>query len=159
MAKTKTIEFGKFMSGDYKVKKRTQRTEKNTLSNAAKIGAGLALPLALGSPFGAVLGATKAFASTSANTPAVVAVPSNASEWMGEKTLLALAHVLDPVVDILVALSFPVASVIIVGACFFFMMGNSEKAWTTIQHASLGYVLIQVSPLILDVLKQIGNAV
>ncbi|MFP5115735.1 hypothetical protein ACSU64_25700 [Bacillaceae bacterium C204] len=78
---------------------------------------------------------------------------------MGTQTLSALAHVLDPVVDVLVALSFPVASVIIVGACLFFMMGNSEKAWTTIQNASLGYVLIQVSPLILDVLKQVGNAV
>ena len=78
---------------------------------------------------------------------------------MGEQTISALAHALDPLVDVLVALSFPIASVIIVGGCFFFMLGNSEKAWSTIQNAGLGYVLIQISPLILNILKQIGNAV
>jgi hypothetical protein len=82
-----------------------------------------------------------------------------AKEWMSQQTLSTLAHVLDPLVDIMVALSFPIASVIIVGSCFFFMFDKSEKAWSMIMKAGLGYVLIQVSPLILDVLKQVGNAV
>ena len=78
---------------------------------------------------------------------------------MGQQTLHALAHILDPVIDILVALSLPVALSVIVGSCFFFIFGKAEKAWTSIQNAGLGYVLIQVSPLILNVLKQVGNAV
>jgi hypothetical protein len=78
---------------------------------------------------------------------------------MSEQALSTLAHVLDPVVDILVALSFPIASVIIVGSCFQFMFDRADKGWTMIQNAGLGYVLIQVSPLILNVLKQVGNAV
>lgn len=152
--KTQTIKFNDFMNGEHKKPKK-----KGAVKKAVKVASGLALPLALGSPIGLALGVTKVLASTNETVPVVAAVPVGASEWMGEKTLSALAHVLDPVVDILVALSFPVASVIIVGACFFFMLGNSEKAWSTIQNASLGYVLIQVSPLILDVLKQVGNAV
>jgi hypothetical protein len=75
------------------------------------------------------------------------------------QTLSTLAHILDPIVDILVALSFPIASVIIVGSCFQFMFDRADKGWTMIQNAGLGYVLIQVSPLILNVLKQVGNAV
>lgn len=39
------------------------------------------------------------------------------------------------------------------------MLGNSEKAWSTIMNAGLGYVLIQMSPLFLDILKTIGEAV
>jgi hypothetical protein len=152
--KTQTIKFNDFMNGEHKKPKKKGKAKK-----VVKLASGLALPLALGSPIGLALGVTKVLASTNESVPVVTAVPVGASEWMGEKTLSALAHVLDPVVDILVALSFPVASVIIVGACFFFMLGNSEKAWSTIQNASLGYVLIQVSPLILDVLKQVGNAV
>ena len=69
-----------------------------------------------------------------------------------------LTNILDPVIQILVAISFPVASVIMIGACFFFMFGNSEKAWSLIMNAGLGYVLIQLSPLFLDILKEVGHA-
>lgn len=145
MARTQTIQFSDFMSGNYNKKKVDKKKLRPNLKAVAKTA--VAVPIISG------LTGKYAFAAT----PEVVT--AGATEWMGEKTLQALAHVLDPVVDILVALSFPVASVIIVGACFFFMLGNSEKAWSTITSASLGYVLIQVSPLILNVLKQVGNAV
>lgn len=166
MSKAKVIKFNDFMTGDYKVKEKERRKAKikksqEIIEGVGRIGAGLALPLALGTPIGLglVMGVSRAFASTTVPAAAPIAVEVTAKEWMGEQTLSALAHVLDPVVDILVALSFPVASVIIVGACFLFMFGNSEKGWGLIQNAGLGYILIQVSPLILDVLKQVGNAV
>lgn len=143
--RTETIKFSEFMSEGYKDKKKNKKKLQPILRAVAKTA--ITVPI--------ISGFTGKYAF--AATPEVMT--AGASEWMGEKTLQALAHVLDPVVDILVALSFPVASVIIVGACFFFMLGNSEKAWSTITNASLGYVLIQVSPLILNVLKQIGNAV
>ncbi|MGG3803192.1 hypothetical protein [Metabacillus fastidiosus] len=57
----------------------------------------------------------------------------------------------------MVALSFPIASVIIIGGYFFFMIGKSERAWSTIQNAGLGYVLIQVMPLLLNILKEVGG--
>lgn len=138
--RTETMSIREFMSGDYKNDKKPKRYG----SIARRVGTSIAIPMILAKP---------AFAATPE------AIPATAKEWMGEQTLSALAHVLDPVVDILVALSFPVASVIIVGACFLFMFSNAEKAWTMIQNAGLGYVLIQVSPLILNVLKQVGNAV
>lgn len=70
-----------------------------------------------------------------------------------------LATVLDPLINLMVAVSFPIASVIILGGCFFFMIGNSEKAWDTIFKAALGFVLIQLSPLFLDILRNVGEAV
>ncbi|KQL20458.1 hypothetical protein [Cytobacillus solani] len=156
----KTIAFKDFMSGDFKEKEKNKRKKivKRTLSAASTIS----IPLMLTGSVGAVglaISGVKVLASTSVAIPVHEAIPVTAKEWMGEQTLSALAHVLDPVVDILVALSFPVASVVIVGACFFFIFGNAEKAWSMIQNAGLGYVLIQVSPLILNVLKQVGNAV
>lgn len=78
---------------------------------------------------------------------------------IADKSLEMLATILDPVVQVLVAISFPIASVIMITGCFFFMLGNSEKAWSTIMNAGLGYVLIQMSPLFLDILKTIGEAV
>lgn len=145
MAKIQSIPFRQFVNGEYKSTK-LQNNRKAAGKIIRRVATSITVPLVFAKP---------AFAAT--DSPAVI--QAGAAEWMGEKTLSALAHVLDPVVDILVALSFPVASVIIVGSLFFFMFGNAEKAWTTIQNAGLGYVLIQVSPLILNVLKQVGDAV
>lgn len=94
---------------------------------------------------------------------AVNAIPINTipqhTGFIADKSLEVLATALDPLVQILVAISFPIASVIMVGACFFFMFGNSEKAWNMIMNAGLGYVLIQLSPLFLQILREVGEAV
>jgi nitrate reductase NapE component len=154
----KAIQFNDFMSGDYKVKAKEKRQK--TIRKATKLATAALLPLATGGAVGSLGFVMKAFAATNA-VPVIapVAVETGIKAWAGAQTISQLAHVLDPVVDILVALSFPIASVVIVGSCFLFMFGNTEKAWTGIQNAGLGYVLIQVSPLILDVLKQVGSAV
>ena len=89
-----------------------------------------------------------------ANTPEMI--PTG---YVADKSLEMLANVLDPVIQILVSISFPIASVIMIGACFFFMFGNSEKAWSMIMNAGLGYVLIQLSPLFLEILRKVGEAV
>ena len=78
---------------------------------------------------------------------------------IGEASLNMLANVLDPLIQLLVAISLPVASVIMVGGCFFFMIGRSERAWDTIFNAGLGYVLVQMSPLFLNILREVGKAV
>lgn len=86
----------------------------------------------------------------------VVAQPTGI---IADTSLDMLANILDPLVQIMVAISFPIASVIMVGSCFFFMFGNSEKAWSGIMKAGLGYVIIQMSPLFLSILRQVGEAV
>ncbi|MEK4128565.1 hypothetical protein NYE67_02735 [Solibacillus sp. FSL W8-0474] len=92
------------------------------------------------------------------NTIPVNSIPQQTG-FIADKSLEILANALDPLVQILVAISFPIASVIMVGACFFFMFGNSEKAWNMIMNAGLGYVLIQLSPLFLQILREVGDAV
>jgi len=88
--------------------------------------------------------------------PEVLAQPVGV---IADASLTALANVLDPLVQLMVAISFPIASVIMIGGMFFFMVGNTEKAWSTIFNAGLGYVLIQLSPLFLDILRRVGEAV
>ena len=78
---------------------------------------------------------------------------------VADTSLTMLANVLDPLVNLMVAISFPIASVIMIGGCFFFMLGNSEKAWSTIFNASLGYIVIRLSPMFLDILRNVGDSV
>jgi nitrate reductase NapE component len=156
---TKVMKFNEFMSGDYKLKDKAKRQKR--IAKATKLATAALLPLATCGAVGTVGFAMKAFAMTN-DVPVMLASPVievGAKQWAGETALSTLAHALDPVIDILVALSFPIASVVIVGSCFLFMFGNSEKAWTGIQNAGLGYVLIQVSPVILEVLKKVGESV
>ena len=88
--------------------------------------------------------------------PPVIAEPAGV---IADTSLEMLANVLDPLLQLMVAVSFPIASVIMVGACFFFMFNNSEKAWDMIGKAALGYVIIQLSPLFLEILRKVGESV
>lgn len=166
MAKANVIKFNEFMTGEYKVEEKDKRQRR--AKKATQLAVSAVLPIATCGAVGTLGFAMKAFAATNVipvmmaaplTSTAPVVVDVGAKAWMGSQTLSTLAHVLDPLVDIMVALSFPIASVIIVGSCFFFMFGKSDKAWDGIMKAGLGYVLIQVSPLIMDVLKQVGSAV
>lgn len=138
--RTQTMSIGEFMTRDYKKKK----YNKNILKAATSVS----IPLLLSSQH------------TFAATNSVQAVPAGAvSSYLSTKSLEAIAHALDPLVDLMVAFAFPVCSVIIVGSCFFFMLGKSERAWSGIQNAGLGYILIQLLPMLLNILKSIGDAV
>lgn len=95
-------------------------------------------------------------AQTLQQMPPVVAEPAGV---IADTSLEMLANVLDPLLQLMVAVSFPIASVIMVGACFFFMFGNSEKAWDMIGKAAMGYVIIQLSPLFLEILRKVGESV
>ncbi|QKN88258.1 TrbC/VIRB2 family protein [Bacillus phage Novomoskovsk] len=79
-------------------------------------------------------------------------------EYVGSKSMEMIAHAFDPLIQLLVALSLPVCSVVLVGACFMFMF-NSERAWGAIMKTGLSYVLIQMSPIFLTILKNVGTAV
>ncbi|WP_339148428.1 MULTISPECIES: hypothetical protein [unclassified Sutcliffiella] len=139
--RTESISFGEFMSGSYKQKKKV--TDLNW-KYMRRVATSMAIPLIATKP-------------VFADSPEVISV--GATQYLGEKSLEIIAHALDPLVDLMVALSFPVCSVIIVGSCFFFMLGKSERGWTGIQNAGLGYVLIQLMPMLLTVLKEIGSAI
>lgn len=137
MAKVQTIKFRDFMDGTWK----DQKTDAQKAIDAL-IKAGCLIPLAL-----------------APKTAFAAEISNSASQFVAGSTLQILAHALDPVVQILIAISLPVASIVMIGGCFFFMFGNTEKAWNSIQQAGLGYVLVQLSPLFIKVLEQVGKSI
>lgn len=155
MAKKQTIKFSEFMSGEYKMKEKAKK--ERIVKNSIKVASAAIIPVITGGTVG-VVGLAMATGSVFASGTGTQAISVSASQAVGETATRTLAHALDPLVDILVAISLPVASVVMVGGCFFFMFGNSEKAWTMIQNAGLGYVLIQLSPLFIDILEKVGTS-
>jgi hypothetical protein len=98
-------------------------------------------------PLTLVLGTHSAFAS-----PQAVPV-------IGGAVKDKIIHSFDPLIDLIQALAFPIAGVMIAGGCLFIMVGNRERGMQMLQNAAMGYILVQLSPLMLELLVGIGSAV
>lgn len=103
---------------------------------------------------------TSAITQPSTAIDPITVIPTGAvSDHVASTSLDVLTTIMDPILDILVALALPVASLLLVGACFFIMLGQKEKAYGIMMNTGIGYVLIQMSPLLLTLLKTAGSAV
>ncbi|MDR7318948.1 hypothetical protein [Brevibacillus nitrificans] len=142
MAKVQIIKFRDFMDGTWR--QQPKKSELKKLTDTL-VKAGVMIPLAM--------------TSVTTHASAAESIAAAGTQLVAGTTLQILAHALDPITQILVAISLPVASIVMIGGCFFFMFGQSEKAWTTIQNAGLGYILIQLSPLFIKVLEQVGKSI
>ena len=84
------------------------------------------------------------------------AVPAAAiSDALKDKIL----HAFDPLIELMISLSYPIAGVMITGASLLIMIGQKDKGYSLIQTAGIGYILVQLSPLFLKLLVGIGEAV
>lgn len=87
-------------------------------------------------------------------------IPTGAvTDHIAGTSLDVLTTIMNPIIDILVALALPLASLMMVGACFFIILGQKEKAYSIMFNSAIGYVLIQMSPMLLNILKTAGTAV
>ncbi|WP_163526598.1 hypothetical protein [Halobacillus ihumii] len=137
MAKTEAIAFGDFMSGDYK---RKRKTLKDVSKYAVTVPAAL-LPIGL---------------SKVSAAPSGEVVTANAvSDAIKER----IASAFDPVVELLVAISLPIASVMVTGGALMVMIGMNDRGYGLLMKAGIGYVLVQMSPLFIDLLAGVGSAV
>ncbi|MFD2209359.1 hypothetical protein ACFSMW_06515 [Virgibacillus halophilus] len=57
-----------------------------------------------------------------------------------------------PIIDLIQGMAYPVAMVVVLGGAIFVMIGNSEKGFSMMQKAALGYLIVMISPMILNVL-------
>lgn len=80
---------------------------------------------------------------------------SSKSATMHEKMMDAFT----PIIELVQSLAYPVALLVVMGGGLFVMIGNSEKGFSMIQRAGLGYVLVMMLPMLLDVLVEAMRAV
>lgn len=64
-----------------------------------------------------------------------------------------------PIMDLMRAAGLPVCGVMLGYAAFLFMCAKNERAWRLIQGAGIGYIVLNLIPLILNIFTQIGNTV
>lgn len=70
-----------------------------------------------------------------------------------------ILHAFDPLINLIQALAYPIAGVMIAGGCLFIMVQQRERGMQMLQNAALGYLLVQLSPMMLKLLVGIGSNV
>lgn len=84
--------------------------------------------------------------------PLAVAPFVPATVFAEESIKAKMMTAFNPLIDLIQGLAYPVAMVVVLGGAIFIMIGNSEKGFSMMQKAGLGYLLVMIAPMILDVL-------
>lgn len=91
------------------------------------------------------LSSVSAHAQTATNAEVVEAV---STADIQSKMMTAF----DPLIGLIQGLAYPVAMVVVLGGAIFVMIGNSDRGFGMMQKAGLGYLLVMIAPMVLDVL-------
>lgn len=65
----------------------------------------------------------------------------------------------DPLITLIQGLAYPIAMVVVLGGAIMVMIDRKDRGFEMMQTAGLGYVLVQLAPMILDMLVDIIKAV
>lgn len=87
------------------------------------------------------------------------AIPVNVGDVVGEKLLSSMAHLFDPLIDLIIGISFPVASVLILFKLFMGFFQDQGQVWEGVGKVAIVYILIQLFPVFSGILKTMGNMV
>lgn len=136
--KAQTIKFRDFMSGEYK---RSQR-DKKALQRKIKAIAQSSLPIPI------IAGMTNKPVFAEQSVPVVA-----------DATKDNIIHAFDPLINLMIDLALPIAGVMLTGGALLIMIGQKEKGFTLIMNSSIGYVLVNLSPLFLSLLESVGKAI
>ena len=69
-----------------------------------------------------------------------------------------VVNAFNPLIELVQALSYPIGLTMMLGGGLFIMIGNNDRGLGMIQKAGLGYVLIQMLPLLMDLLVEIAKS-
>lgn len=78
---------------------------------------------------------------------------------MAQSITSSIMTAFDPLIHLIQALSYPIAGVMIAGGCLYIMVGAREKGMDMLRNAGIGYILVQLSPLLLKLLVSVGTGV
>lgn len=76
---------------------------------------------------------------------------------VSEGTRNMIVHAFDPLIDLIQILSYPIAGVMIAGGCLMIMINQKDKGVEWIRGAAIGYIIVQLSPLLLKILVGVGG--
>lgn len=83
-------------------------------------------------------------------------IPVNAGN---EEIMNRITTAFDPLIDLIVGLSLPIAGVMLSVGALLIMIGQKEHGYKILINCGLGYVLVNMTPLFMEILKSVGDAI
>jgi hypothetical protein len=156
--RTETIKFGEFMNGEYKHKAEQKKRQGRAVLKAVTTGSIIVTASKVAIPAFMVsipiMLATKPLFVEAVPAAAAVPVAGVISETVKAK----IVHAFDPLVDLMVSLSLPIAGVMLTGGALMIMVHQKEMGYKMIMNGCIGYILVQMSPMFLNLLAGVGAA-
>jgi hypothetical protein len=137
-----TVKTYDFKTGEYKY---SQEDKKRLTGDLLKKAGALTA--------GSFLISRAPMALAASNEPQVIAVNA-----IGDTVKQQVLTAFDPLVDLMMAISLPIASVMITGAALMILIGQKDRGYSLMMNASVGYVLVMLSPLFIKLLAGVGAA-
>ena len=138
------IKYSDYMGGQRFEEKKTMKDIGGMLKKAGAATAG------------AIMLAKAPLALAAVEAQQGLSVPASAVSGSVKQQVI---HAFDPLVDLMMSLSLPIASVIITGAALMILMGFKEKGYPMMFSASIGYCLVQLTPMFIKILAGVGGAI
>lgn len=143
MTKIKSVgTIKEFMAGEHNKTWIDRKVSAQRIEKWMKVATGLTIPVTVmtGIP-------TVGFASPAVATMSMPSVTS------------AITKAFDPLIQLIVSLSYPIAGIMIAGGCLMILVGMKDKGTDMLRNAAIGYILVQLSPLLLKILVGVGTGV
>ncbi|MED1603599.1 hypothetical protein [Alkalihalophilus marmarensis] len=145
---------GEFMNGvdTRAIKRAVKRFNKGTRDFKASIST-----LAAGAI--AVTITNKMFSGVAYAQEAIPVISIPGSDYVKGAAKEKIIEAFMPLVDMIQALSYPIALVMLTGGALMFMINQKDRGLGLIQNASIGYILVQLMPMMMQLLVGIGSTV
>lgn len=70
-----------------------------------------------------------------------------------------MINAFDPLITLIQSLAYPIAMIVILGGSIMVMINQKEKGYSMMMGAGLGYVLVNMTPMVLNILVDAMKAV
>jgi len=164
MGKVETISVKDFMAGNYGVKK-TREKGKKTIKKYAPATVRIVIIVGSAIVFNSSID-IPVFADFDGSVPVsaeqqgqLFQPDSSLQNFVDDQLYSRVTNAFEPVAYLIKAISYPIASIVAMGGGLFCIIGNKEKGFSLIQQAGLGYIIVQMIPLLMKLLVEIAKSI
>jgi hypothetical protein len=151
------------MSGDYGAKKKWKKAKKN-IKKYAPVAVRVTIIVGSAIVFNQIVDIPSVFADTGESVPVTVNPSDSISpdgavgNFIDGQLYSRILKAFEPVIFLVKAISYPIATLVALGGGLFIMIGNKERGFGLIQQAGIGYLVVQMIPLLMKLLVEIAKS-
>lgn len=162
---TETMSIKDFMSGNYGAKKKWSLFKKKT-KKYAPVAARISIVVGSAIIFGNIIDIPHVFADGCTPSPDASEVFKDVQSsdgaiknYIDGQLYNRIVNAFEPVIFLIKAVSYPIASVVALCGGLFIMVGSQERGFSLISRAGIGYIVVQMIPLFMRLLVEIAKAI